>query len=220
MVPLLTLISGFAWTIVYAESIRIGFRDKTYAMPIAALALNITWESTYAVHDLRTSVSIQGFVNLIRALADLAIVFTFFKFGRAELPRFVTKSMFAAWGVLILAASYVVQWLFLAEFGAHDASRYSAFLQNTLMSGLFVQMAVARRGLRGQTLTIAVAKWIGTLAPTILFGVIEGSRFVLGLGILCCVFDLVYLGLVLRLQTAPNGFTRAQMAVTATAGAV
>jgi hypothetical protein len=123
MLPLLTLISGFAWTIVYAESIRIGFRDKTYAMPIAALALNITWESTYAVHDLRTSVSIQGFVNLIWALADLAIVFTFFKFGRAELPRFVTKSMFAAWGVLILAASYVVQWLFLAEFGAHDASR-------------------------------------------------------------------------------------------------
>ena len=77
--------------------------------------------------------------------------------------------------MLILAASYAVQWLFLAEFGAHDASRYSAFLQNTLMSGLFVHMVVARRGLRGQTLTIAVAKWLGTLAPTILFGVIEGS---------------------------------------------
>jgi hypothetical protein len=69
-----------------------------------------------------------------------------------------------------------------------------------LMSGLFVQMVVARRGLRGQTLTIAVAKWLGTLAPTILFGVIEGSRFLLGLGILCCVFDLVYLGLVVWSQ--------------------
>jgi hypothetical protein len=206
MVPLLTLISGVAWTIVYAESIRIGFRDKTYAMPVAALALNVAWESTYALHDLMTSVSIQAFVNLIWTLADLAIVFTFFKFGRAELPRFVTKSMFAAWGMLIFAASYVVQWLFLAEFGAHDASRYSAFLQNALMSGLFVQMVVARRGLRGQTLTIAVAKWLGTLAPTILFGVIEGSRFVLGLGILCCAFDLVYIGLVLWFQKHPDGW--------------
>lgn len=63
-----------------------------------------------------TSVRIQAFVNLIWALADLVIVFTFLKFARAELPRFVTKSMFAAWGMLIFAASYVVQWLFLAEF--------------------------------------------------------------------------------------------------------
>jgi hypothetical protein len=96
MVPFLTILSGLAWTVVYVESIRVGFRDKTYAMPIAALALNIAWESMYAVHDLMTSVSIQAFVNLIWALADLGIVYTFFKFGCSELPRFVTKSMFAA----------------------------------------------------------------------------------------------------------------------------
>jgi hypothetical protein len=197
MGPFLTVMSGLAWTIVYIESIRVGFRDKTYAMPIAALALNFAWESTYAVHDLTTSLSIQAFVNLAWALADLAIVFTFLKFGRAELPSFVTRTMFAAWSVLIFAASYVVQWIFLAEFGAHDASRYSAFLQNALMSGLFVQMIVARRGLRGQTLTIAVAKWFGTLAPTILFGVIEGSHLILGLGLICSVLDLVYIALVM-----------------------
>jgi hypothetical protein len=215
MVPVLTVISGLAWTIVYAESIRIGFRDKTYAMPIAALALNFAWESTYAVHDLVTAVSIQAFVNLTWALADLAIVFTFFKFGRAELPSFVTRRMFAAWGMLIF--SYAVQWLFLAKFGAPDASRYSAFLQNALMSGLFVQMVIARRGLRGQTLTIAIAKWLGTLAPTVLFEVIEGSRFIFGLGIICCVFDLVYIGLVLWFQKHPDGLTRDQMSVTVTA---
>lgn len=52
MVPLLTLISGLAWTIVYLDAIRIGFRDRTYAMPVAALALNFGWEAIYAVHDL------------------------------------------------------------------------------------------------------------------------------------------------------------------------
>jgi hypothetical protein len=65
MAPILTLISGIAWTIVYAASIRVGFRDKTYAMPIAALALNFAWESTYAAHDLMTSLSIQAVGNLI-----------------------------------------------------------------------------------------------------------------------------------------------------------
>lgn len=207
MVSFLTIISGLAWTIVYLDSIRIGFRDKTYAMPIAALALNVAWESTYAVHDLITSLSIQAFVNVAWALADVAIVFTYFKFGRMELPRFVTRAMFAAWCLLILGTCYAAQWLFLARFGAHDASRYSAFLQNALMSGLFIQMVIARRGLRGQTLTIAIAKWLGTLAPTFLFGVIEGSPFILGLGIICCVFDLIYIGLVLCFQSRQGGFS-------------
>jgi len=188
-------------------------------MPIAALALNFAWESTYAVHDLMTSVSIQAIVNLIWAIADLAIVFSFFNFGRRELSSYVTRPMFAAWGMLAFGAAYTVQWLFFANFGAHDAARYAAFLQNALMSGLFVQMILARRGLRGQTLTIAVAKWIGTLAPTILVGVIQGSHFILGLGILCSVFDLVYIGLVMWFQKHPDGLTGDQMPINVSASA-
>lgn len=220
MVPFLTILSGLAWTVVYIEAIRVGFKDKTYAMPIVALALNFAWESTYAVHDLVTSVSIQAYVNFAWALADLAIVFTFLKFGRSELPGFVTRAMFAAWAMLIFSVSFAVQWLFLVEFGFHQASRYSAFLQNLFMSGLFVQMAIARRGLRGQRLTIALSKWLGTFAPTILFGVIEGSRFILGLGILCSVFDLLYIGLVLWFRMNQSGLTKHQMpaAVSATLG--
>ena len=71
---ILTAISGLAWTSVYIDSIRIGFRQKTYAMPMAALALNFAWESTYAVQSLTTAVSLQGLVNLVWALADLVIV--------------------------------------------------------------------------------------------------------------------------------------------------
>jgi len=85
------------------------------------------------------------------------------------------------------------------------------------MSGLFIEMILARRGLRGQTLTIALAKWLGTLAPTILFGVVQGSRFILGLGLLCSVFDLVYIGLVLWFQKHPDGSAREQMPVTVSA---
>jgi hypothetical protein len=209
METLLTAISGLAWTIVYIDSIRVGFRQKTYAMPMAALALNIAWESTYAVQDLTTAVSLQGLVNLVWSLADLAIVYTFFAFGRAEFPRFVTRPMFATWGVLVFGAAYAVQWLFIAEFGVQDAARYSAFLQNLLMSGMFIAMFVARRGLRGQTLTIAIAKWLGTLAPTILLGVLESSPFILGIGIMCSVFDLVYIGLVVWAKTHPDALAAA-----------
>lgn len=194
----LTLVSGVAWTLVYVEAIRVGLRDRTYAMPVAALALNFAWESTYAVREFGSGVSAQGIVNVVWAVADIVIVYTYLRYGRAELPGFVTRPLFAVWTALLFAGAFAVQWLFLAHFGGHDASRYSAFLQNLLMSGLFIAFYASRRGPLGQSLVIAVAKWLGTLAPTILFGVIEDAPFILGLGLLCAVFDLAYIALLAR----------------------
>jgi hypothetical protein len=76
-------------------------------------------------------------------------------------------------------------------------AKIAAFLQNLLMSGLFIAMFVARRGPRGQSIVIAVAKWIGTLAPTIALGALAGSAFIFGVGVLCSVLDLAYLGLLI-----------------------
>jgi hypothetical protein len=196
-VPLfLTVLSGVAWTIVYLEAIRLGFRHRTYAMPVAALALNIAWESLYAAHAWATTLSVQGVINSIWALLDLVIVSTFLRFGRRELPAFVTGPMFIVWSALVFGSAYLVQGAFVVQFGWGAGARYSAFLQNLLMSGLFIAMFVARRGGRGQSLIIAVAKWLGTLAPTIVFGVYEASPFILALGLLCSMFDLVYVGLL------------------------
>jgi hypothetical protein len=112
--------------------------------------------------------------------------------------------MFIVWGVLIFASSFAVQWLFIGEFGQMPAARYSAFLQNLLMSGLFIAMLVARRGIRGQTLTIAISKWIGTLAPTILIGVLGNMPFITAIGLMCSVFDLIYIALVVRARRHPD----------------
>lgn len=193
----LTLLSGVAWTVVYVVAIRIGFQQRTYAIPAVALALNIAWESIYGIRGLATVTSVQTFVNLAWAAADVVIVYTYLRYGRRELPEFVSRPMFLMWSLLIFATAYIVQWLFIVEFGWTEAPKYSAFLQNLLMSGLFIAMFVARQGARGQSIVIAVAKWIGTLAPTIVFGILAGSAFVLGVGLLCSVFDLAYLGLLL-----------------------
>jgi hypothetical protein len=204
----LTALSGIAWTIVYIEAIRLGFKYKTYAMPIAALGLNIAWEWTYAVHDLAVDPGLQAWVNLTWALADVVILVTFFRYGRRELPGFVSRPLFIAWGVAIIVTSFLIQWLFIAEFGmaGNKAAAYSAFLQNLLMSGLFIAMFVARRGPRGQSLVIAVAKWIGTLAPTILIGFLANSIFVISIGLLCSLFDLAYIGLLLWAKRNPARF--------------
>lgn len=198
----LTVVSGLAWTLVYVEAIRLGFRDRTFAIPVAALALNFAWEAIYTIQGFGTALSVQTFVNLAWALADVVIVYTYLRFGRREFTAQLTGAMFAGWSALLFGASFAVQLLFISEFGVSAAARYSAFLQNLLMSGLFISMLMARRGLRGQSLTIAVAKWVGTLAPTLLFGVLEGSALIIGVGALCSVFDIVYIGLVLWARRA------------------
>lgn len=210
----LTVVSGLAWTIVYVEAIRLGFRYKTYAMPVAALGLNIAWETIYGVHGLLGTISAQSIINVLWAAADVVIVVTFFRFGRAELPGFVTRPLFVGWGFLVFATSYAVQALFIGQFGWTDGARYSAFLQNLLMSGLFIAMFVARRGTRGQSLVIAIAKWLGTLAPTILIGVLGHLPFILWIGLLCSLFDLTYIGLVLWARSRPAVFTPPQRAAT------
>ncbi|MFE4226308.1 hypothetical protein ACFRJ8_00295 [Arthrobacter sp. NPDC056886] len=206
MTLFLTIVSGLAWTVVYVDAIRIGFRDRTYAIPAAALGLNFAWEVIYSARSIATGITAQGVFNIAWGLADVVIVYTFLRFGRSELPGWVTRRLFIGWAVLLGVTSFAVQLLFVAEFGWDDAARYAAFLQNLLMSGLFIAMFVARGGRRGQTLLIAVAKWIGTLAPTIAFGWQGNSPLILGVGILCSIFDLVYIWLLWgSRQMSPRG---------------
>jgi hypothetical protein len=204
MIMFLTGLSGLAWTVVYIEAIRVGLAQRTYAIPVAALALNIAWESIYSVWGLATEPGLQAAINLVWALADLAIIYTFVRFGRAEFPSFVTTGMFVCAGVGLLVTAYVVQWAFVVEFGFSQGARYSAFLQNLLMSGLFIAMFLARRGPRGQSMTIAVAKWIGTAAPTVVFGVHEGSAFIVMVGALCFLLDVAYIALLAWARRHPD----------------
>ncbi len=199
----LTLLSGIAWTLVYIDAIRIGLKDKTYAMPLFALGLNLGWEALYAYHSLAAGPSLQGIINACWALFDIGIVYTYFRYGRRYWPQAFSTNVFVGWSVLVFITAFVLQLIFVYEFGVHGGARYSAFLQNLLMSVLFISMLVSRRGVEGQTLLIAVAKWIGTLAPTILFGMIEQSLFITVVGVLCSVFDLIYIGLLLWAGNRP-----------------
>ena len=217
----LTLVSGVCWTIVYLDGIRVGLRDKSYAIPFYALALNFAWELLYTLLGFRTEgATVQNVINAIWFTFDIGILYTYFKFGwkdfawsrpgttdttgRDQPPATAGGSDFIAWSVLGLITAFAVQYAFRREFGMGKAAGYSAFSQNLLMSVLFIAM-LARRGSReGQSLMIAVNKWLGTLAPTILYGALgegsfrQGSFFILTLGSLCSLFDLIYIWLLAR----------------------
>ena len=199
---ILVVISGIAWSIVYVDSIRTGFKQKTFCMPLFALGLNIAWEGIYACMDLfiRRTVTAQAIANSVWFLLDIVIVITFFKFGRKEsVGDFdIGKKLFVPWVILALLACFALQILFIAEFGDVEGEKYSAYLQNIIMSIAYLYMLKNRASSRGQTMLIAICKCLGTLTPTI-YGTLEGNTFILYTGIICFIFDLIYiiaLGLV------------------------
>ena len=215
---LLIVISGLCWTIVYIDGIRVGFRDKSYAIPFYALALNFAWELLYTYHGFRINgVDAQNIFNAAWLTFDIGILYTYFRFGRRYVKAFRdhppadapgTDFAFILWSVLGLVTAFAVQYAVIREFGVAKGAAYSAFPQNLIMSILFIAM-LARRGSReGQSLVIAVSKWVGTLAPTILFGVIgqggfpNGSFLILTVGLFCSVFDLIYIWLLVKAKPA------------------
>jgi len=237
---ILTIVSGVCWTVVYIDGIRIGFRDRSYAIPFYALALNFAWELLYTILGFRhQGVTVQNVFNAVWFTFDIGILYTYFRFGmkyfgspygllatagspdRSGPPATVFdtdrlyrafavgRTGFIAWSILGLITGFAVQYAFRREFGIGKGAGYSAFSQNLLMSVLFIAMLWKRGSREGQSLTIAVNKWIGTLAPTILYGAVgegdfpHGSFLILTLGIFCSVFDLIYIWLLARAKPTP-----------------
>jgi hypothetical protein len=196
----LTLLSGLCWTVVYIDGIRIGFRDHSFAIPFWALVLNLAWEFLYGVEGyISYGWKPQTVINILWFLLDIGILYTFLRYGRKYFPRNLPVVAFPLWTILGLLSAFILQWLFYQEFGFGPGAKYSAFLQNLLMSILFISMLVKRGGPEGQSLNIAINKWIGTLAPTIHLGWIDDGPvpFILGTGALIALFDLLYIGLLI-----------------------
>lgn len=194
IINILIIISGICWSAVYVDSIRTGFKQKTYCMPLFALGLNIAWEGIYAYTDLfvRKDIGAQAIANTAWFLLDIFIVVSFFKYGKDEMDSDLGKKLFIPWTVLVLICCFILQILFMYEFGNVEGEKYSAYLQNIAMSISYLYMLNRRKSSKGQTMIIAVCKCIGTLTPTI-FGTIEGNMFILVTGIICFIFDIIYI---------------------------
>lgn len=195
---ILVSISGICWTIVYIELIRIGFKDKACGMPIFALGLNIAWEFLYSIDGFLISkefMMVQNIADLAWALCDVAILVCFIKFGRQYLPE-NAKKYFIPYTILALIVCICMQLAFyLYCNSATEASIYSAFAQNVVMSVLFLTNLFKRNNTKGFSLLGAICKCIGTLTPTI-WGCVEigGVQiYILITGSLCFIIDLIYI---------------------------
>lgn len=198
-------INGVAWTVVYIELIRRGFCERACGMPLFALTLNLAWEWIYGLDGLfgsRSFIPAQSIANLAWALCDVAVLATWLKFGRQYLPQWGQR-LFVPYTCLALGFGLALQLAFYFNCGTvEQASIYSAFAQNAAMSAMFIDQLLRRPDIKAQSQSIAVAKWLGTLAPTI-YGQLNDNplgNYILIMGIVCCVFDLLYIALLRQRQ--------------------
>src|SRR5574341_250952 len=194
IVVVLTLISGISWTIVYIDIINRGFKDKTYGMPLFALAFNIGWEFIFGF-VVGEGFSLQKVVNIVWFLLDAVIVYTYFKYGRRKFPKTVDR-FFIPWSLMAFVIAFITLYFTHLEFEDFWGARYSAFVQNLMMSVLFIGMLVRRNNVEGQSIYIATFKWLGTLAPTIQMVLQTASTLILILGIGIFLYDVIYIGML------------------------
>jgi hypothetical protein len=188
--------SGVFWTLAYLLIIRVGFQDKTYGMPIAALCANISWEFIFSfMHPHEPP---QNYINIAWFAFDTIIVFQALRFGPEALNSILPKHLFYPTFLLTLILSFGTILSITYEFKDWDG-KYAAFGQNLMMSVLFISMLLNRRDVSGQSIYIALFKMLGTLLPSILFFLrLPTSALLNLLYVSIFIFDLIYLAMLYR----------------------
>lgn len=149
------------WVIAYFGIIWRGFKDRTFGMPIAALAANLSWEAMYSfaidpLGDYLHILSIPCF------FVDLVIAWQCFTWGARDFAHPFIRRNFKLLFAGAIAIAYPMLYYAFYEF-RDPLGEYTGFGINLMMSILFVAMLLRRDSVAGQSMYIAIAKWLGTL---------------------------------------------------------
>ena len=206
----LQLSCGIFWIMAYIIIIYKSFKDKTCGMPFFALALNLAWEFTFSFIYPPENLLMARIMFILWLILDLIILYTFFKYGYKNLKykNLITKKELNIFAILDILFSIIFIILFvndisiLYENSIVQASGFIANLQNLIMSILFVNMILNRGNTLGQSIFIAIFKWIGTLAIAILkfSNMLPSTNTELLIIILIQVFDIIYIHLIYKIS--------------------
>ena len=164
-------VSSLCWLTLYVVACWRGVRERAYFLPVVAVALNIVWEFLFGFvwspeappHDVA-----QMWVNRAWCLLDVVILATCYLYG----PMIVVRHSWRVYTALATAATAATLGSFYYVSSSDPATlvqmqAVSAFVMNVAMSLLFLQSFHSEWV--GHSLTIAVAKWVGTAAITVVY---------------------------------------------------
>ncbi|WP_207430198.1 hypothetical protein [Sabulibacter ruber] len=182
--------SGVFWTLTYLLILRRGYKDNIYGMPMVALCANLSWEFIFSFVYPHPQPQLS--IDYLWLLFDVGILVQYLRYGRKEFPEHLPKNLFLLTFLFTLVYCACMIAAMAHEFEDYIGI-YAAFAQNLMMSVLFVRMFLKRNSVAGQSIYIALSKWIGTIFPSVLFYLYFPKSYLLillYLGIF--TLDLVY----------------------------
>jgi hypothetical protein len=184
--------------LTYIDIIKKGTRDRTYGMPLLALCANISWEFLFSF--IKPHRPPQLIVNMIWFAFDVVILYQTLRFGPNEFKTVSPKAFYMLFMVALVTAFSVV-YTTSSTFNDWNGA-YSAFGQNLLMSGLFIRMLKQRKSSRGQSISIAVYKLIGTVLASLAYYLADTEKrksvFLFGCYIATFILDAMYVSMLAR----------------------
>lgn len=194
---ILQLGMGLFWIITYILIIKHGFQDKKYGMPMVAICANISWEFIFLF--IFPPDDPQKLITSIWLVLDIIIMIQYLIFGRKEFKQYISANFFYLSFFLTLGISFLLIIAMTLEFNDVEG-KYAAFLQNLMMSGLFIFLLIRRGNASGQSIYIAVFKMLGTLFASIAFFLYFKTYLITILAVATLIYDWIYIVLLCKLN--------------------
>jgi len=151
--------TAVGWTLTYILAIRQAVRDGRVGIPAYLVAVNFAWE--FSLGFLLEQTPTQRQINLFWVVFNVVLLYQAFRYGRRDhsalSPRAFTWSLV---GVLIWAALMVMAGA--NEFHDRDGM-YTGMIIQVPLSASFLLMLKRRGSSVGQSMYIAVAKFVGSV---------------------------------------------------------
>jgi hypothetical protein len=193
------------WIAVFILIIRRGFLDRTFGLPFAAVLVNLAWDTISSfVYPVPVP---QVYFEMVFAVLDVIILFQLLKFWRTEFSSLTPALFYGAVGLGLITAA--VFCLVISNEFRDFGNVYAGFGGNFMGSVLFVVMLLQRGNVRGQSIYIALAKWLGTASASLAVILYPPPGFASSvlLPTLCLgmfVYDFIYVVLIYRQCRAQN----------------
>lgn len=189
---IISVLTALGWAIAYVLIIRRGFLEKSYGIPMVALAGNIVWEFLFGFcirPPGSEPINLWIIINVAWFGMEGVIFWQMLRFGVNE--KWPSRRFF--YSGVVIAVIFALGAELAITYQLNDwEGRYASFVDNFTMSILFINLLYSR-GVRGQSVYIAISKMIATLAISIGYLVKEPFsplQWYLSGGIL--FFDLLY----------------------------
>jgi hypothetical protein len=152
---------AISWLIAYFLIIVRTILDKTSAIPLLAVIANIVWEFIYGF-ILEPGSDYMHLLSVLWFLIDLIVIFFAVKYSRYAILTYLDEEVSYPWFIFFLVCSSFGLIYFSFINLSDPAGEYTGFGINLLMTYLFIDKYFRNKIIAGQSLYIAIFKFLGT----------------------------------------------------------